>query len=406
MIQFARMITRPIWILSLVSLFSDITSEMIYPIMPMYLESIGFTILWIGMLEGLAEAIAGLSQGYFGKASDMAGKRMPFIRLGYALTALSKPIIGFFKDPILIFMARSADRFGKGIRTGARDALLSSETSHFHKGSVFGFHRSMNTIGAVIGLLCSLGFLYYRPGEYQSLFLISAFPALVSVVLTFFVSDTSVHNKTGHEKESAFSFLHYWGKSSIEYKKLVIGLLIFTLFNASDFFLLLKMKHDGLDDVSIISIYIFYNLVYAVTALPIGIIADRVGLKAMLLLGLMSYALLYGGMAMLSGATPFYGLFFLYGIYSASTEGISKAWISNICDQTDLGTALGLFHGMQSVMLMCASIAMGILWTAFGPETTFLIIGVVTLLVLGYCFTLKNPRGAFIETDNPDPLKD
>ncbi|MFN4916081.1 MAG: MFS transporter, partial [Ignavibacteria bacterium] len=254
-------ITRPIWLLSLVSLFSDITSEMIYPIMPIYLQSIGFSILWIGILEGIAEAIAGLSQGYFGKASDLAGKRMPFVRIGYALTALSKPIIGVFRDPFLILLARSADRFGKGIRTGARDAILSTETTNSHKGRVFGFHRSMNTTGAVIGLLLALGYLYYHPGDYQALFLVSAIPAIISVALTFFVTDSQVHLSKANPEISAFTFLNYWSKSSNEYKKVVIGLLAFTLFNASDFFLLLKMKQDGLDDISIISIYIFYNLV-------------------------------------------------------------------------------------------------------------------------------------------------
>jgi len=399
-------ITRPIWLLSLVSLFSDITSEMIYPIMPIYLQSIGFSILWIGILEGIAEAIAGLSQGYFGKASDLAGKRMPFVRLGYALTALSKPIIGVFRDPFLILLARSADRFGKGIRTGARDAILSTETTNSHKGRVFGFHRSMNTTGAVIGLLLALGYLYYHPGDYQALFLISAIPAVISVALTFFVTDSQVHLSKPNPEISAFTFLSYWSKSSNEYKKVVIGLLAFTLFNASDFFLLLKMKQDGLDDISIISIYIFYNLVYAVTALPLGILADRIGLKAMLIIGLCAYAILYFGMALMSGGTPFFFFFFAYGIYSSATEGISKAWISNTCESQDLGTALGTFLGFQSITLMIASILTGILWSLIGASTTFLIVGSITTLLIFYFLTLKNPGHVRLAQDNPDPLED
>ena len=404
--RMTQYITRPIWLLSLVSLFSDITSEMIYPIMPIYLQSIGFSILWIGILEGIAEAIAGLSQGYFGKASDLAGKRMPFVRLGYALTALSKPIIGVFRDPFLILLARSADRFGKGIRTGARDAILSTETTNSHKGRVFGFHRSMNTTGAVIGLLLALGYLYYHPGDYQALFLISAIPAVISVALTFFVSDSQVHLSKPNPEISAFTFLSYWSKSSNEYKKVVIGLLAFTLFNASDFFLLLKMKQDGLDDISIISIYIFYNLVYAVTALPLGILADRIGLKAMLIIGLCAYAILYFGMALMSGGTPFFFFFFAYGIYSSATEGISKAWISNTCESQDLGTALGTFLGFQSITLMIASILTGILWSLIGASTTFLIVGSITTLLIFYFLTLKNPGHVRLAQDNPDPLED
>ena len=404
--RMTQYITRPIWLLSLVSLFSDITSEMIYPIMPIYLQSIGFSILWIGILEGIAEAIAGLSQGYFGKASDLAGKRMPFVRLGYALTALSKPIIGVFRDPFLILLARSADRFGKGIRTGARDAILSTETTNSHKGRVFGFHRSMNTTGAVIGLLLALGYLYYNPGDYQALFLISAIPAIISVALSFFITDSQVHLSKPNPEISAFTFLNYWSKSSNEYKKIVIGLLAFTLFNASDFFLLLKMKQDGLDDISIISIYIFYNLVYAVTALPLGILADRIGLKAMLIIGLCAYAILYFGMALMSGGTPFYFFFFAYGIYSSATEGISKAWISNTCESQDLGTALGTFLGFQSITLMIASILTGILWSLIGASTTFLIVGSVTTLLIFYFLTLKNPGHVRLAQDNPDPLED
>ena len=404
--RMTQYITRPIWLLSLVSLFSDITSEMIYPIMPIYLQSIGFSILWIGILEGIAEAIAGLSQGYFGKASDLAGKRMPFVRLGYALTALSKPIIGVFRDPFLILLARSADRFGKGIRTGARDAILSTETTNSHKGRVFGFHRSMNTTGAVIGLLLALGYLYYHPGNYQALFLLSAIPAAISVVLTFFVTDSQVHLSKPNPEISAFTFLNYWSKSSNEYKKVVIGLLAFTLFNASDFFLLLKMKQDGLDDISIISIYIFYNLVYAVTALPLGILADRIGLKAMLIIGLCAYAILYFGMALMSGGTPFFFFFFAYGIYSSATEGISKAWISNTCESQDLGTALGTFLGFQSITLMIASILTGILWSMIGASTTFLIVGSITTLLIFYFLTLKNPGHVRLASDNPDPLEE
>ncbi len=404
--RMTRYITRPIWLLSLVSLFSDITSEMIYPIMPIYLQSIGFSILWIGTLEGIAEAIAGLSQGYFGKASDLAGKRMPFVRLGYALTALSKPIIGVFRDPFLILLARSADRFGKGIRTGARDAILSTETTNSHKGRVFGFHRSMNTTGAVIGLLLALGYLYYNPGDYQALFLFSAIPAIISVALSFFITDSQVHLSKPNPEISAFTFLNYWSKSSNEYKRIVTGLLAFTLFNASDFFLLLKMKQDGLDDISIISIYIFYNLVYAVTALPLGILADRIGLKAMLIIGLCAYAVLYFGMALMSGGTPFLFLFFAYGIYSSATEGISKAWISNTCELQDLGTALGTFLGFQSITLMIASILTGILWSLIGANTTFLIVGSITTLLIFYFLTLKNPGHVWLAQDNPDPLDD
>ncbi len=156
--KYTRIITKSVWVLSLVSLFTDISSEMLYPIMPLYLKSIGFSIVLIGVLEGFAEAIAGFSKGYFDKLSDVKGKRLPFVQLGYLLSALSKPMMAVFTLPLWVFSSRAVDRFGKGIRTGARDALLSDEATSATKGTVFGFHRSMDTLGAAIGPLIALAY--------------------------------------------------------------------------------------------------------------------------------------------------------------------------------------------------------------------------------------------------------
>ncbi len=169
-------ITRTVWILSIVSLLTDTASEMLYPIMPVYLKSIGFSIALIGIIEGIAEATAGLSKGYFGKLSDLSGKRMPFVQIGYALSAVSKPLMAVFIYPLWIFLARTLDRFGKGIRTGARDALLSSEATPATKGKIFGFHRSMDTFGAVLGPSIALVYLYFYPQNYRTLFLLPFFP--------------------------------------------------------------------------------------------------------------------------------------------------------------------------------------------------------------------------------------
>ena len=161
-------ITRTVWILSFVSLFTDMASEMLYPVMPIYLKTIGFSIVLIGILEGVAEAVAGLSKGYFGKLSDNSGKRVPFVQIGYAFSAISKPMMALFIYPLWIFFARTIDRFGKGIRTGARDAILSDEATPETKGKVFGFHRSMDTLGAVLGPLLALLYLYYYPEDYKT----------------------------------------------------------------------------------------------------------------------------------------------------------------------------------------------------------------------------------------------
>jgi len=156
-----KYITRTVWILSVASLLTDTASEMLYPIMPVYLKTIGFSVLLIGILEGVAEATAGLSKGYFGKLSDTAGRRVPFVQIGYALSAISKPMMGLLVFPLWIFFARTVDRFGKGIRAGARDAILSDEATPETKGKIFGFHRAMDTVGAVMGPSLALVYLYF-----------------------------------------------------------------------------------------------------------------------------------------------------------------------------------------------------------------------------------------------------
>ena len=182
-------ISKTVWILALVSLFTDMASEMLYPVMPIYLKTIGFSIVLIGVLEGFAEALAGLSKGYFGKLSDNSGKRVPFVQLGYALSAISKPMMAVFIFPIWIFLARAIDRFGKGIRTGARDAILSDEATAKSKGKIFGFHRSMDTFGAVLGPVIALIYLYFYPQQYKTLFYIAFIPGLLAVSASFLLKD-------------------------------------------------------------------------------------------------------------------------------------------------------------------------------------------------------------------------
>lgn len=379
-----KYITRAVWVLSLVSLFTDMASEMLYPVMPIYLKTIGFSIVLIGILEGVAEATAGLSKGYFGKLSDSSGKRVPFVQIGYALSAVSKPMMALFVYPLWIFFARTIDRFGKGIRTGARDAILSDEASPQTKGKVFGFHRSMDTLGAVIGPLLALVWLYYNPNDYKTLFFIALLPGLLAVFASMLLKDKNKISDKPKLPVKFFAFLHYWKESPAAFKKLAVGLLVFTLFNSSDVFLLLKAKEAGLDDSAVIGVYIFYNLIYALFAFPLGIIADKIGLKSVFLTGLVLFSVVYFGMAFNVNLYFFFGLFFLYGIYAAATEGISKAWISNITDKKDTATAIGTFSGLQSIGTMLASSLTGIIWFQFGATAAFLLTAIVTLLVAAY----------------------
>jgi MFS family permease len=388
----------------MVSLFTDVASEMLYPVMPVYLRSIGFSVMLIGILEGVAEATAGLSKGYFGHLSDTWQKRVPFIRGGYTLSAISKPMMALFTFPLWIFFARTLDRFGKGIRTSARDAMLSDETTKEHKGKVFGFHRSMDTVGAAIGPILALAYLQFYPGQYRWMFIIAFFPGLIAIALTFLLKDKATQKDPQEDPSSDskhavgfFSYLKYWTKATPAFRYLVSGLLVFTLFNSSDAFLLLALKEQHLSDTMMIGVYIFYNLVYAFFSYPIGALADKIGLKTMLVSGLLLFAIVYSCIGFSTSMVMFGILFFLYGIYAASTEGISKALLSNLAEKKETATAIGFYNSMASICTLISSSLAGILWYSVGPKAMFLISGIGVFLVVFYLifvFRIKLQRGS------------
>lgn len=388
----ASIITRNVIILSMVSLFTDVASEMLYPIMPIYLKTIGFSILLIGVLEGFAEATAGLSKGYFGNLSDNAGKRLPFVQMGYAFSAISKPMMALFVYPLWVFFARSTDRLGKGIRTGARDALLSDEATPQTKGRVFGFHRAMDTLGAVMGPALALLYLAYYPDDYKTLFYIAFIPGIIAISFTLFIKEKPKPLAAPKPRPRLLDFVKYWKASPAIYRQLVAGLLVFTLFNSSDVFLLLKIKEVGYSDVTIISIYIFYNLVYALFSYPLGMLADKLGMKVVFASGLAIFSLVYLGMAFANAEWMFVALFFLYGIYAAATEGIAKAWITNISNKDSTATAIGTYTAFQSIATLVASSLAGVIWFSFGAAATFLLSGIVALGVMVYVSSIKTAK--------------
>ena len=382
-----KYVSKTVWVLSLVSLFTDIASEMLYPILPIYLKSIGYSILFIGILEGITEVVAGYGKGYFGQLSDVTGKRVPFVRLGYALSAISKPLLSIGQVPFVVLSSRILDRIGKGVRTGARDAILSSEATNKTKARVFGFHRAMDTLGAVIGPSLALAYLYFHPQDYIFLFYFAFLPGIIAIGFTFLLKEKpkqSLQKNLTKGNHSLFSFLSYWKKSNSNYRKLVAGLLVFAFWNSSDVFLILRSKEVGLDDHQVIGIYIFYNLVYAVFSYPLGVFADKIGLKKMFLLGLGIYAIVYLLMGLIQNPILILLAFFLYGVYAAATEGISKAWISNVIPSNETATGIGMYTGLQSISAFFASFIAGSLWFLFGAPVTFVVTGVVVVFVFLY----------------------
>lgn len=379
-------------------MFADIASEMLYPIIPIYLQSIGFTVFLIGLLEGVAEATAGLSKGYFGNWSDTIGKRMPFVRLGYFLSALSKPLMVVLHFPVWIFFSRTIDRIGKGLRTAPRDALLSNEATSETKAQVFSFHRGWDTMGAVIGPLLALAFLYYHPVKLTTLFYIAFLPGIIAVLITFIIKERPVVFKKSNLSPVFFSYFSYWKIASPQYRALLIPMVIFSLFNSSDMLLLLKVKETTGSANTTLMVYIFYNFVYAISSYPLGLLADRFNVKTIFLFGLILFSVTYFGMAKAETNTAYYFIFGIYGIYMASTEGISKAWITNLIKKEYTGTAIGLFVTLQSISLMIASAFAGFIWNYFGAAVTFIITGFISIIVfLVILFFVRKPN---IKTGN------
>ncbi|MBS1620893.1 MAG: MFS transporter [Bacteroidetes bacterium] len=386
-----RIITKTVWILSVVSLLADIASEMLYPVIPIYLEQVGFTVIWIGLLEGFANFTAGISKGYFGKLSDEKGVRLPFVKLGYLLSGIAKPMIAFFVQPVWILCMRSIDRLGKGIRTSARDAILSHEATPKTKARIFGFHRGMDTLGATMGPVIALVFLYFYPASYRTIFFLAFIPGILSFLLIFLLKETKRPVST-LEKGNFFSFLKYWKIAGTEFKKVTTGLLLIALFNSSDFFLLLKTKEITGSDTLTITAYIFYNFIYAALSFPLGVLGDRLGVKKIFLPGLFLLAIVYSGFAIATSTLTLFILFFLYGVYAAATDGIVKAWITNLAHEKNTATAIGFYTSLESVCTLSASVIAGALWAGFGSFYAFGATALISFLVVLYFLLVLRQR--------------
>lgn len=376
-------LSRNIYLLSFVSMFADMASEMLYPVVPVYLREIGFSILLIGVMEGLAEVTVGLSKGYFGKLSDHNGQRVPFIKTGYFLSAVSKPMMAMFTLPGWILLARVTDRLGKGIRTAARDALLSAETTKEYKAQVFGFHRAWDTVGAVVGPIIALTWLHFYPSGYQPLFYYAVIPGMLAVLLIFLIREKPAIRQP-KKPGGFFSFFQYWKVAGKEYRQLLVAITIFAVANSSDVFLMIRAKEITGSDTVTIAGYILYNIVYASTSYPLGRLADRIGLKKVFVAGLLLFAVVYGGFAFNKTVAGVFILFAVYGIFAASTEGIAKAWISNLAPPDKTATALGMFSSVQSLATFAASSIAGLIWMSIGSRSMFLFSAALAVVVSIY----------------------
>lgn len=379
-----RKIPRQVIILGFVSLFTDIASEMLYPVTPLFLTTmLGASMAVVGIIEGISEFTAGFLKGYFGRLSDKLGKRSIFITIGYGLSAIVKPLPGIFPFVSTVLVSRVTDRVGKGIRTAPRDALLASYAdqptngSKGNTGEIFGFHRGMDTLGAAIGPIAALILLHFFHNDYILIFLVAFFPSIIAVGFTTLVKDRIV--SAAAKKKEHYSAI--WKNSPPQFKKVIYLITIFSLVNSSDVFLILKSQNVSHSSTLAILGYIFYNLIYAGASYPMGKLSDKFSKKSIYILGLIIFSAVYFGFAAAPSLNVIWGMFVLYGIYAASTEGVAKAWVSDLIPDHNRATAIGLLTMLSSFAMMLGSFLTGILWDQFGSSIPFYISSGVSLII-------------------------
>ncbi|MBI5434436.1 MAG: MFS transporter [Planctomycetes bacterium] len=354
-----------------ISFLVDVASEMLYPLIPVFVsETLGAPGKALGWIEGAAEGTAAFTSGVAGVRSDRLKKRVPFVRLGYALSALSKPLLALAYAWPAVLALRVFDRIGKGVRTAPRDALIADVVAKEHRGRAYGFHRSMDTAGAFVGVLCALGLLAWLGDRYRLIFALAAVPALIAVAITFTLREPAAGTSgTAGATSSAraparFRDLpaRFWTTAGV--------LWLFALGNSSDTFLLLRAKDQGFSATTVVLAYALYNLVYSFAAYPAGALSDRVGRKRMIALGLVLFVGVYAGFAALGGAHLWW-LFALYGVHMGLVQGVASALIADAAPSELKATAIGAYRMGVGFATLTASVAAGYLWDEVGHAAPF-----------------------------------
>ena len=380
-------IKKNVLVLGGVSFFTDIGSEMVYPLVPIFLTTIlGAPMTLVGVVEGIAESTASVLRAGSGWFSDFMGRRKPLVFAGYGLSSVGKLLLAAAFAWPLVLVARFVDRVGKGVRTPARDALIAESSELEHRGRAYGFHRALDTLGATIGPLFALLFLWVLSDNMRWVFLIAFVPALVGVFVIKFAREKRVERKPQTERPR-FSLAGLSGT----YKHFLAISVLFALGNSSDVFLLLRAKDLGMGLTAVILVYVFYNAVYAALSTHSGILSDRIGRRAVMTLGFVIFAGVYLGMAFAGSVSHIWALFGVYGVYMALTEGIARAFVSDLAPQRIRATALGTYTMAIGLGALLSSIMAGVLWDRIGVSAPFLL-GGATAALSAFLMMLLIPR--------------
>jgi MFS family permease len=374
-------LSKNVIVLGLVSFFNDFASEMVYPVVPIFLTvTLGAPVAIVGLIEGIAESTASLLKVVSGWLSDKFRKRKLFVATGYSLSTFSKVVIGFAQSWPLVLLGRFADRFGKGVRTSARDALIAESADGSIQGKAFGFHRSLDTLGAVIGPLAAMFFISYFGGNLRPIFYLAFIPGAVGVFLLLsLVKEKPSFEKTLQSPKISFKNLNP------AFKIFLVSSIFFALGNSSDAFLILRAKNLGLTTTLSIFAYVVFNLFYALFSFPAGVLSDKIGPKKLLSFGFFFFALIYLLFGFTHSTFLVWLLFALYGIYMAMTEGVGKAYISQIGEKESLATSFGVYQTLVGICTFFASLAAGLLWSKINPSAPF-VFGSVLATAAGVIF--------------------
>lgn len=375
---------RNVFCTGLVSLFMDISSEMIYPLVPLFLANVlGVNKSMIGLIEGIAESTASILKVFSGWFSDRIGQRKGLMLAGYAISTLSRPLMATAALWQQVLAARFTDRIGKGVRTAPRDALIAEATDHHRLARAFSFHRAMDTLGAVAGPALAIALLGLFHNDYRLVFWLAMVPALIAVLLIVLCIHEPKREPLPRAERPRLTLQHFdW-----RVKAFMAIAALFALGNSSDVFLILRAQQVGIPTMTIPAVYLVFNLVYSLTAVPAGIAADRFGMKRVILLGFVLFACLYYGFAVARTTSAIWVLFGLYGLFMGFTEGIQKAFLATIIPPDFKATAFGVYATVVGVAMFPASLIGGWLWDHVSSAATFYF-GATTATLSALLFTL------------------
>jgi len=385
-----RSLPRNVWIVSITSFLTDISSEMIVNLLPLFLANVlGVTTGVIGLIEGLAETTASLLKIFSGWLSDLLGQRKWLTVAGYSLSTIAKPFLYFVTTWPGVLLVRFTDRVGKGIRTAPRDALIADSVDEDQRGLSFGIHRAGDTAGAFLGILIALGVvwllqtgdLHLQRATFQQIVLLSIIPAVLAVlVLAFGAREVAVKREEAKRPSLSLAGL------DTRFKVFLVIVVLFTLGNSSDAFLILRAQERGLSVLQVMGMLLTFNAIYAIISGPAGALSDRIGRRRLIVGGWLVYGLIYLGFALVQRGWQVWALYGLYGVYYGLAEGTAKALVADLVSADKRGTAYGVYSAAVGITAFPASLIAGLLWqgvgswAGFGPSAPFFFGAAMALL--------------------------